>query len=121
MATHHPRLTAQELNEALLSTVQAVAQQHRQRVSGNGHSTPDIRFWIVTQGAQATSDESEWRIAQSSLWGFVRTLALEHQDWQTYLVDLDPRRNRAGCDPHAVGRNHKCPARGRERNRFPWR
>ena len=85
-----PAHRAQELNQALLDTVQAVAQQRRAHVSGNGHPPADLRFWVVTRGAQVAGDDNDRSVAQASLWGFVRTLALEHQDWQTCLIDLDP-------------------------------
>ena len=88
-STSPPEL-ARLLNESLLNTVQLVAQRHSQRVSGNGHHNRPIRFWVVTRGAQGGSDGREQSVAQASLWGFVRTLALEHPDWQSHLIDLDP-------------------------------
>ena len=86
-----PDRRTQELNEDMLSIVQAVADGRRQRQQGNGHSSQPIPFWIVTRGAQISGDGNPLSAAQASLWGFTRTLALEHQDWPCQIVDLDPQ------------------------------
>ncbi len=86
-----PDRRTQQLNEDMLSIVQAVADSRRQRQQGNGHSSQPIPFWIVTRGAQISGDGNPLSAAQASLWGFARTLALEHQDWPCQIVDLDPQ------------------------------
>jgi acyl transferase domain-containing protein/thioesterase domain-containing protein/acyl carrier protein len=49
------------------------------------------RLWLVTQGAQSVIQGSETvAVAQSSLWGFGRTIALEYPAIWGGLLDLDP-------------------------------
>ncbi|MET0404867.1 MAG: type I polyketide synthase, partial [Cystobacter sp.] len=49
------------------------------------------RLWLVTRGTQRTGLESTPpSLAQSPLWGLGRTLALEHPEVSTTLVDLEP-------------------------------
>jgi polyketide synthase 12/myxalamid-type polyketide synthase MxaB len=86
-----PCQSALQLNDALLQTVQAVARWRSQAVAAGEVAASELRFWVVTQGAQDRSNDDESSISQASVWGFARTLALEHQDWQTHLIDLDPK------------------------------
>ena len=73
---------------AALSLVQAMAKADPQSFSG---------LWLVTQGAQAIGVQRESIApAQSSLWGFGRTVAIEHPQMKCVLVDLDI------CDPQAA-------------------
>jgi len=50
------------------------------------------RFWFVTKGsvAVAGSEISRDALAQTTVWGFVRTLALEHPELRPGCVDLPP-------------------------------
>ena len=86
-----PDEQAQKLNEALLSLIQAVAQRPRDSIDDHGRDQEALRVWVVTRGAQLPRADSDHSMAQASLWGFARTLALEHPDWQCQIVDLDPR------------------------------
>ena len=47
------------------------------------------RLWLVTRGAQEPdADASPSAVAQSSLWGLGRTMALEHPELKVSLVDV---------------------------------
>jgi acyl transferase domain-containing protein/SAM-dependent methyltransferase len=51
------------------------------------------RLWLVTQGAQAVSDDHCINISglfQSSLWGMGKVITLEHPELNCVCVDLDP-------------------------------
>jgi acyl transferase domain-containing protein/acyl carrier protein len=49
-----------------------------------------VRLWLVTCGAQLLEhDQQIPSLAQSSLWGLGRTIALEHPEWQCSCIDLD--------------------------------
>ena len=49
------------------------------------------RLWLVTRGAQpAAGDEAPIAIAQATLWGLGRVMALEQPELWGGLVDLDP-------------------------------
>lgn len=72
--------TAQDLGIAALSIAQ---QASRAQFAG--------RLWFVTAGAAGVvSDEAVSRaaLAESSVMGFVRTLALEHPEWRPSWLDL---------------------------------
>ena len=45
--------------------------------------------WLVTTGAQAPAGEAPDE-RQATLWGFARTLAIEHPELAPVCVDLDP-------------------------------
>ncbi|HET7695304.1 MAG TPA: SDR family NAD(P)-dependent oxidoreductase [Vicinamibacterales bacterium] len=64
----------------LLALVQAVA-----RSSASGKP----RLWIATRGAQVVESGAP-SLAQASIWGFARTLRLEHPELQSVTIDLDP-------------------------------
>ena len=75
-----PRLIDQErlsCGSALYLTQALVRQTDRSRI------------WFVTRGAQSTNGEFS-QIHSSSLWGFARTLALEHPGLNPTCIDLDP-------------------------------
>ncbi len=90
-----PSRRSEQLNEELLSIVQAVAKrqsaERRRGSEGMRQSDHGVRFWIVTSGAQIAGKGGTPDVAQASLWGFARTLALEHPDWQCKTIDLDPQ------------------------------
>ncbi|MGB0128513.1 MAG: SDR family NAD(P)-dependent oxidoreductase, partial [Rhodocyclaceae bacterium] len=48
------------------------------------------RLWLATRGAVATDNLARLALAQSPLWGFARSLALEHPELRCTRVDLDP-------------------------------
>ena len=51
------------------------------------------RLWLVTQGAQATREPKSMPlsgVAQSSLWGMGKVIALEHPELDSVCIDLDP-------------------------------
>ncbi|MBU0485485.1 MAG: type I polyketide synthase [Proteobacteria bacterium] len=49
------------------------------------------RLWLVTRGAQALGLRSaEVAVHQAPLWGFNRTLILEHPEFHSLCLDLDP-------------------------------
>ncbi|MBZ0285022.1 MAG: SDR family NAD(P)-dependent oxidoreductase, partial [Anaerolineae bacterium] len=48
------------------------------------------RIWLVTRGAQPVATEDDIQVAQSPIWGFGRTLALEYSEYWGGLIDLDP-------------------------------
>jgi acyl transferase domain-containing protein/acyl carrier protein/phospholipid N-methyltransferase len=56
-----------------------------------GFSQPP-RLWLVTQGAQPVGVENPQvpGVAQSSLWGMGKVIALEHPELKCVRVDLDP-------------------------------
>lgn len=47
------------------------------------------RLWLVTRGAQPIGKE-QLTVAQSTLWGFGKTVALEHPELRPTRLDLDP-------------------------------
>ncbi|MDI1443198.1 type I polyketide synthase [Polyangium sp. 6x1] len=52
------------------------------------------RLWLVTRGAQAVlSSGMPLSIAQSTLWGLGRTIALEHPELECTRIDVDPSRS----------------------------
>ncbi|HEX8112639.1 MAG TPA: beta-ketoacyl synthase N-terminal-like domain-containing protein, partial [Kofleriaceae bacterium] len=53
------------------------------------------RTWLVTCRSQAVRPEDAVEIGQAPLWGFGRTLALEHPELWGGLVDLDDEPSRA--------------------------
>ncbi|HEY1278336.1 MAG TPA: SDR family NAD(P)-dependent oxidoreductase, partial [Acidimicrobiales bacterium] len=58
-----------------------------QALVGTGRS--DARLWLVTRGAVTVDGESAAPI-QASLWGFARSLAVEHPELRPVCMDLDP-------------------------------
>jgi len=50
------------------------------------------RLWLTTRGAQAVGKE---RVSahQSPLWGFQRVIALEHPEFRSVCIDLDPQKD----------------------------
>ncbi|MDC3954532.1 type I polyketide synthase [Polyangium jinanense] len=52
------------------------------------------RLWLVTRGAQAVlATGTPLSIAQSTLWGLGRTIALEHPELECTRIDVDPSRS----------------------------
>ncbi len=47
-------------------------------------------LWLVTRGAQALAGESAVQVAQASMWGLGRTLAIEHPELSCVCLDLAP-------------------------------
>ncbi|WP_069811172.1 type I polyketide synthase [Streptomyces sp. TP-A0874] len=55
-----------------------------------GEGGARARLWIITRGARALSAAETPDLTQAGIRGLARTLALEHPDLRTTLVDLDP-------------------------------
>jgi acyl transferase domain-containing protein/NADPH:quinone reductase-like Zn-dependent oxidoreductase/NADP-dependent 3-hydroxy acid dehydrogenase YdfG/acyl carrier protein len=54
-------------------------------------STPAApRLVMVTRGAQAATERERTDQAQAALWSTVRSIAHEHAEWRSMLIDLDP-------------------------------
>ncbi len=65
-----------------LHLVQALAK-------GQASSEPP-RLWLVTRGAQAVNEHAVRQVAQSSLWGLGKVIALEHPELKARRIDLPP-------------------------------
>jgi acyl transferase domain-containing protein/NADPH:quinone reductase-like Zn-dependent oxidoreductase/acyl carrier protein len=63
----------------VLQIVQALAQMKQ-----------PPRLWLVTHGAQSARSGETPNLNQTSLWGVVATLALEHPELHCTCIDLDP-------------------------------
>jgi len=60
-------------------------------VQALGRSAFRPRIWLLTRGAQAGGDRPHPVAAhQSALWGLARVLTLEHPEFQSVCIDLDP-------------------------------
>ncbi|WP_254173683.1 non-ribosomal peptide synthetase/type I polyketide synthase [Planktothrix pseudagardhii] len=57
------------------------------------HYRETPRLWLVTQGAQAVN-ASVTQVAQSTLWGMGKVIALEYPELNCVRVDLDPQATR---------------------------
>ncbi|MBE3560029.1 MAG: LLM class flavin-dependent oxidoreductase [Ktedonobacteraceae bacterium] len=72
-----------------LSLLQALVAQYGER---SGQGGEHLRLWLVTHGAQAAGPAvQQLSIAQSPLWGFGRTCAIEHPELWGGLIDVDPQ------------------------------
>jgi myxalamid-type polyketide synthase MxaB len=49
-----------------------------------------VRLWLVTRGAQAVGGDGRVSVAQTTLWGLGRTVAVEQPELRCVRVDLDP-------------------------------
>ncbi|HSI04120.1 MAG TPA: SDR family NAD(P)-dependent oxidoreductase [Myxococcota bacterium] len=78
-----------------------------QAISRGGGAEP--RLWLFTRGAQDIGDGSPVAIAQATLWGFGRCVALEHPELWGGLVDLDPKPN--ATLPEGLVAHLRSPAR----------
>jgi acyl transferase domain-containing protein len=76
-------------SELQAATLQATAPA-LELVQTLGTPTPTPRVWLVTRGAQAVGGDAPVALAQSTLWGFGRCVALERPELKLTLVDLDP-------------------------------
>jgi acyl transferase domain-containing protein len=63
---------------------------HLVQALGNAEHQP--RLWLATRGAQATGEE-RLSVHQSPLWGFQRVIALEHPEFRSVCIDLDPQKD----------------------------
>ena len=75
--------------EAAAPGVLGTALHLAQAVVGGDSPVPPC--WLVTRGAQRVSEADGADPAQALLWGFGRTLMLEHPEADCRLLDLDPR------------------------------
>lgn len=81
--------TALQLSETVKGVCGPALYLVQAMVAAGGSGLPGL--WLVTRGAQAVSERPESiAVAQSPLWGFGRTVALEHPELNCVLVDLDP-------------------------------
>ncbi|MFO1456201.1 MAG: type I polyketide synthase [Steroidobacteraceae bacterium] len=78
---------AQENCTALLDAIHALTRADTSRVS---------RFVVVTRGAEAVQPQEAPRLDQAPLWGVMRTLANEHAELRSRVIDLP--RAPAGAD-----------------------
>ncbi len=83
-----PPQQAAVLNETMLEFVQSISDEFGDQVTDGGEA---LRLWLVTRGGQAANaDISQSGLAQSTLWGVLRTIAVEFPHWQCRGIDLDP-------------------------------
>ena len=62
------------------------------------------RLWFVTTHAQeAGPPREDWELAQSTLWGYARTLTLEHPDLRPVCIDLDDSAESAVALARVIG------------------
>jgi len=66
--------------ESTLHLIQALA-------AGKWRDPP--RVWLVTQGAQPVREGDEISVMQAPLWGFGKTIAVEHSEFWGGLIDLE--------------------------------
>jgi acyl transferase domain-containing protein/NADPH:quinone reductase-like Zn-dependent oxidoreductase/SAM-dependent methyltransferase/NADP-dependent 3-hydroxy acid dehydrogenase YdfG len=78
----------ESLDEAIASSTLSLASSFR-ALAGYGWTRPPC-LWVVTRGAQAVDGRSPVDAAQAGAWGVGRTLSLEHPEWPSVRVDLDP-------------------------------
>lgn len=73
-----------------LHLVKAITNVWAEFQSGSARDLP--RLWVVTRAAQAVAEPSSTPISvmQSMVWGFGKTIALEHAKLWGGLIDLDP-------------------------------
>ncbi|WP_326799366.1 acyltransferase domain-containing protein [Streptomyces sp. NBC_01808] len=63
---------------------------HLSQALAEAHHDRPPRLWLVTRSAQLVQRQDRVKSPfQAPIWGLGRTLAIEHPDWQTSLVDLD--------------------------------
>jgi malonyl CoA-acyl carrier protein transacylase len=63
------------------------------------------RLWLVTKGAvtvTVTVEQSSLSIAQASLYGLGKTIALEHRDLWGGMIDLDPAQQNLSEESNAI-------------------
>ncbi len=79
-------------DETLLASLQVAQSLSRAGIPA--------RHWFVTKGAQAVGDDDMVSPWQTPIWGFGRTLQVEHPEQLGACVDLDP--SGADGDPNAL-------------------
>jgi acyl transferase domain-containing protein/acyl-CoA synthetase (AMP-forming)/AMP-acid ligase II/acyl carrier protein len=81
-------ITVSSLEAAQVMGCHSILHLVQKLVQLTWHETP--RLWLITKNAQpVVSEPSELTVAQSPIWGFGRTIAVEHADLWGGLVDLD--------------------------------
>ncbi|MDJ0903719.1 MAG: SDR family NAD(P)-dependent oxidoreductase [Xenococcus sp. MO_188.B8] len=90
-------MTTEELTAA--SQLGCGSTLHLVQALGNAEFSESPSLWLVTKGAVSvhTSEEEVVEIAQSSLWGMGKVIALEHPELNCVRVDLDPTSIEAGA------------------------
>ncbi|MBD2385061.1 non-ribosomal peptide synthetase/type I polyketide synthase [Cylindrospermum sp. FACHB-282] len=76
--------TQEILCGSVLHLVQAVAQNPELTDAGT-------KVWLITQQAVMPENAAPTGIAQASLWGFGRVIALEHSEFWGALIDIDAK------------------------------
>lgn len=74
----------------LPESVQQLSIQALHTVQALRNAQLDSKLWLVTRGAQAVGNESQLQVAQSALWGFSRSLAIEQPSLHCTCLDLSP-------------------------------
>ncbi len=76
------------LVQALIAT--AAAARARGSTNGTSHAGTDPpRLWLITGGAQRVLRDDVAAVAQAPLWGFGKSVAIEHPRLWGGLIDLD--------------------------------
>ncbi|MFD4811732.1 type I polyketide synthase [Streptomyces sp. NPDC058418] len=75
-----------------LNTLLAQALAHGDDHGGDSGGAADVRLWVATRSAVSTgAADPLTRPVQATAWGFARTVAVEHPELRTGLVDLPAR------------------------------
>jgi myxalamid-type polyketide synthase MxaB len=82
-----PAAAQDRLCGSTLALIQALMDVPNQRLP---------RLWLVTQGAQPVADTEPSNVAHATLWGFGRTIAVEHPALNCTCIDLEPRQGEFG-------------------------
>ena len=83
------------------AAAEAASVEALQFVQGLTRASLKTRLWLVTAGAAAVADlepASDETLAQTPVWGFVRTLALEHPELRPGWIDLPAQPEPADLD-----------------------
>ncbi|MGF1604609.1 MAG: SDR family NAD(P)-dependent oxidoreductase [Thermosynechococcaceae cyanobacterium] len=85
-------LDAVEGNEVTSAALQKSCGSALTLIQGLLKGTTLPRLWFVTKGTQRVGDEQLHPVGlmQAPLWGMVKTLALEHPEFDAVVVDLAP-------------------------------
>ncbi|MGF1537807.1 MAG: SDR family NAD(P)-dependent oxidoreductase [Elainellaceae cyanobacterium] len=76
--------------EAIGSAVQTACEGALHLVQALVQAQSSLKLYLVTWGAQSVSGRERLAVAQSTLWGLGKAIALEHPEFNCVCVDLDP-------------------------------
>lgn len=88
------QLTLPELSQAQTVGLASVLHLLQALIHSSALSKPSPKLWLVTQGAHGI-EQSPPAVAQSSIWGLGRVIALEHKALWGGLVDLSAATDKA--------------------------